>query len=62
MVQIWDKVPALEDTIARIDGVTTGDLRTFAEEIATQAPAALALYGPVSGAPDLAQLTERRAA
>ena len=62
MVQIWGHVPALEDTIARIDGVTTGDLRSFAERIATQAPAALALYGPVEGAPSLATLQERRAA
>ncbi|TLP58357.1 insulinase family protein [Parasedimentitalea maritima] len=62
LVQIWDKVPPLEDTIARIDAVTTGDVREFAETMAIKAPAALALYGPVSQAPSLAKLQERRAA
>ncbi|WP_406648645.1 pitrilysin family protein [Aliisedimentitalea scapharcae] len=62
LVQIWDRVPDLTETIARIDAVTTQDVRQFAERIATQAPAALALYGPVSQAPTLAQLQERRAA
>jgi len=62
LVQIWDTVPPLEDTVARIDAVTTGDVREFAETMATKAPAALALYGPVSEAPSLAQLQERRVA
>ena len=62
LVQIWDKVPSLEDTIQRIDSVTTGDVRAFAEMIAGRAPAALALYGPIADAPSLAQLQERRAA
>ena len=62
LVQIWGKVPALEETIARIDAVTTGQVRDFAEQMAVKAPAALALYGPVSAAPTLAELQERRAA
>ncbi|NRB19648.1 MAG: insulinase family protein [Rhodobacteraceae bacterium] len=62
LVQIWDQVPPLSDTVARIDAVTTGDVREFAETMATQAPAALALYGPVSEAPSLARLQERRTA
>ena len=62
LVQIWDDVPSLEDTIRRIDAVTTGDVREFAEYIVTQAPLALALYGPIEGAPSLAKLQERRAA
>lgn len=62
LVQIWDDVPPLEDTIARIDAVTTADVRDFAETIAGTAPAALALYGPIDGAPTLAELQERRAA
>ena len=61
LVQIWDTVPPLSDTVARIDAVTTGDVREFAETMATQAPAALALYGPVSDAPSLIRLQERRA-
>ena len=62
VVQIWNRVPPLEETVARIDAVTAEQVREFAETMAAKAPAALALYGPVSQAPDLAQLQERRAA
>jgi len=62
LVQIWGRVPSLEDTVAKIDAVSTEDVRAFAERMAVQAPAALALYGPVSDAPTLADLQERRAA
>ncbi len=62
LVQIWGRVPSLEDTVAKINAVSTEDVRAFAEKMAVQAPAALALYGPVSGAPTLAELQERRAA
>ena len=56
MSQIWDRVPPLEETVAQIDAVTTGDVRDFAETMAAAAPAALALYGPVDAAPSLAAL------
>ena len=62
LIQIWDRIPPLEETIEKIDAVTTGDVRDMAERIAAQAPAALALYGPVDSAPTLQQLEERRAA
>ena len=62
LIQIWDRVPPLEDTIARIDAVTTADVREMAGRIAHAAPAALALYGPVGDAPSLATLRERHAA
>jgi predicted Zn-dependent peptidase len=62
LVQIWDSVPPLEDTVARIDAVTTGDVREFAQAMAETAPAALALYGPISDAPSLAAMQDRRAA
>ncbi len=62
LVQIWGKVPSLEETIAKIDAVSTTDVRTLAETYAVQAPAALALYGPVDTAPTLEALQERRAA
>ena len=62
MVQIWGEVPPLEETVSRIDSVTTGDVRAFAEHLVRQAPAALALYGPVDSAPDLATLQHRRVA
>jgi predicted Zn-dependent peptidase len=62
LIQIWDRIPPLDETVAMIDAVTTGDVREFAEEMAAQAPAALALYGPIDAAPTLAQLQARRAA
>ncbi len=62
MIQIWGKVPPLEDVVARIDAVTRDQLRSYAEGMATRAPMALALYGPVEGAPDHAQLSQARAA
>jgi predicted Zn-dependent peptidase len=62
LIQIWDRIPPLEETIAQIDAVTTGDVRDFAQTIAGTAPAALALYGPVEAAPTLEALQERRAA
>ncbi|EPX78791.1 M16 family metallopeptidase [Salipiger mucosus] len=62
MIQIWGKVPAIEETVARIDNVTTGDVRLFSESMAAESSAALALYGPVGSAPDLGELQARRAA
>ena len=62
LVQIWDRVPTLGETVERIDAVNSEMVRDFAEHIATQAPAVLALYGPVGGAPALETLQERRAA
>jgi predicted Zn-dependent peptidase len=62
LVQIWDRVPPLEETVARIDAVTCEGVRDFGAHLAASAPAALALYGPIDGAPTLADLQARRAA
>lgn len=62
MIQIWGTVPPLEETVSRIDSVTTGDVRAFGEALIHAAPAAMALYGPVASAPDLATLSHRRVA
>ncbi|WP_299141383.1 pitrilysin family protein [uncultured Tateyamaria sp.] len=62
LVQIWDRVPALDETVAMIDAVTVADVRAYAEHIAGTAPMAMALYGPVDHAPSRATLQERRAA
>ena len=62
LMQIWDRIPPLEETIERIDAVTTGDVRDLAQHMASEAPAALAIYGPVDAAPGLDALQERRAA
>jgi predicted Zn-dependent peptidase len=62
MVQIWGKVPDIEDTVAKIDAVTLQGVKDFAALQATQAAPSLALYGPISSAPSLTSLQERRAA
>ena len=61
LVSIWGRVPDLEETIERIDAVTTGDVRAFATKLATGG-AALALYGPLDDAPAPGALVERLAA
>ena len=62
MMAIWDRVPPLDETVARIDAVTKADVRGFAAGLASQGQAALALLGPVGRAPSLDRLTERLAA
>jgi predicted Zn-dependent peptidase len=62
VVAIWNRVPPLEETVERIDAVTLAGLREHAGALVGAGRAAMALYGPVSGAPDLAQVTARLAA
>jgi len=62
LVAIWNRVPPLEETVARIDGVTLAGLRDHATALVGSSRAAMALYGPVAKAPDLAQVSGRLAA
>ena len=62
LLQIWGRVPTLEETVQRIDAVEIGAVRDFAAQMVAQAPMALAYYGPVEQAPALEVLQERRAA
>lgn len=62
LVAIWDRVPTLEETIAKVDAVTLSGLRDLAGGIASAGKSAMALYGPVDQAPSLARVTERLAA
>lgn len=59
MVAIWDTVPTIEDTIERIDSVTTGDVRAFGGSLITDAGSVMALYGPIDNAPALEALRQR---
>lgn len=52
LLAIWGRVPDVEEAVAKIDAVGTSDVRRYAAEMAG-ARAALALYGPVSAAPDI---------
>lgn len=62
MVSIWDRVPDLSETVAKIDAVDIAGLHGFAEQLCVQPTAAMALYGPIEAAPDLGTLRQRLAA
>ena len=59
---IWGKVPSLSEATAEIEAVTCTAVRAFAGRLTETGDAALALYGPVETAPELASLKERLAA
>ncbi|MDI3336454.1 pitrilysin family protein [Defluviimonas aestuarii] len=59
---IWGRVQDVAETAAEIDAVTRAGIRTFAGGLAGRAQTALALYGPVEGAPTLETLRDRLAA
>ena len=52
----------IEETVAKIEIVSLGKLRQFAEHSASSASSAMALYGPVEKAPLLADIKASRAA
>lgn len=62
MTAIWDRVPSLEETVARIEDVTTANVRDLARMTASATTPAMALYGPVTKAPTLEDLKNRLAA
>ncbi len=59
---IWGRIPSLDETIERVDSVTTGDVKEFAGQMAGKAGAAMALYGPADAAPTLDELKARMVA
>lgn len=62
MVQIWGSVPTPEQVVEKIDAVNRTAVRDFAGRMIGEAGAVMALYGPVSDAPDLAALDRQRRA
>jgi predicted Zn-dependent peptidase len=62
LLSIWGRIPGIEETVERIDDVTTGDVKDFAGQMAGQAGTAMALYGPAESAPTLGALKARLAA
>jgi predicted Zn-dependent peptidase len=57
LLSIWGRVPEVEEAVAKIDAVDVAAVRRYAEGLATGG-AALALYGPVEGAPTLEAIRE----
>ena len=62
LVAIWNRVPPLSETVARIDAVDRAAVRDHAAGLVGAGQAALALYGPVEHSPRVAQMVERLAA
>ncbi len=62
LLSVWGRVPEVEEAVARIEDVTRDRVRDYAARMATQARAALALYGPANDAPMLETLRTRLAA
>lgn len=60
LLAIHGRVPPVEEAVARIDAVSTADVRRYGEGL-VGARAALALYGPVAGAPGLEEIRARLA-
>lgn len=60
LLAIHGRVPAVEETVERIDAVSTADVRRYGAALIS-APAALALYGPVEAAPGLDSIREELA-
>ena len=60
-VSIFNRVPHLDEVIAKIDAVDAKCVMDFAAELCAKPPA-LALYGPVSDAPDVTRIAKRLAA
>jgi predicted Zn-dependent peptidase len=52
LLAIYGRVPDVDEVVAKIDAVSTADVRRFGGTL-TQAGSALALYGPVEAAPGL---------
>ena len=58
LLAIYGRVPEVDEAVARIDAVSTADVRRYAGEL-TGSESALALYGPVAAAPDLEAIRSR---
>ena len=58
MVSIFNRVPELDEVIAKIDAVDADQVKQFAADLCSKSPA-LALYGPVADAPNVEQLANR---
>lgn len=61
LLSIWDRIPTLDETVERIDAVSTQGVKSFATKM-VQAQSAMALYGPADAAPTLDALRAQLAA
>ncbi|GHA52522.1 peptidase M16 [Amylibacter ulvae] len=62
MVCIWNRVPTLDEVVAKVDAVTLEKVAAFADGLQQGGAPAVALYGPVDDAPTHGELSDRLAA
>ncbi|MCO4824895.1 MAG: insulinase family protein [Amylibacter sp.] len=62
MVMIWGRVPALDEVVAKIDGVDRAGVADYGARLCASGVPSLALYGPVAAAPEVGILADRLAA
>jgi predicted Zn-dependent peptidase len=61
MAATWDRLIPLGDTVAQIDAIDAAAARAWLGALCSPGQLAMALYGPVAAAPDLAALKARLA-
>ena len=61
LLSIWGRVPGLDEAVAKIDAVSTAGIRAYGGSLLAPR-AALALYGPVDGAPGVEAILKGLAA
>ena len=61
LLSIWGRVPDLDETVAKVDAVTTAGIRAYGGTLLAP-KAALALYGPVARAPGVEEILKGLAA
>ena len=61
LLAIYGRVPDVSESVAKIDAVTTADVRRYGEGLCS-VDNALALYGPIAAAPSLEEIRQRLAA
>jgi predicted Zn-dependent peptidase len=62
MTHIWGRVPTLDEVSDKMDAITLSNLHDIAQGYCTAGKGAMALYGPVDGAPSLDELLSKLAA
>ncbi|MES2667146.1 MAG: pitrilysin family protein [Pseudomonadota bacterium] len=61
LLVIYNRVPDVDEAVARIDAVTTPDVRSYAGQM-VGARSAMALYGPIGNAPGIEEIRKGLAA
>ncbi len=55
-IAIWNEVPDLSEAVAKIEAVTVAGLKDYAASVCESPEMSMALYGPIAGAPAMADL------